>query len=253
MKINKKQLMFLSTLSVLTAFSAVSHSALAATKDNTWYVGVSGSLLMPSQDKTTMLAASRDEQDRHDFVAMPDKVKSNYAVNLSAGMLFNWERNLFPGMRAGFMYSHQGAQQRSGVIFDAVQPALFTNTYKYQLQSDVVLFDQAFELVRWKNFTPYLHTGIGIAQNSVTQYQEVDGDYITNYQFANKSTTGFAYVLGLGIDYKLNRHWNLSVAYDYLNQGVVRLGQSTNSAITSPKNNLNNQMVTIGVRYEFAQ
>lgn len=252
MKINKKQFVFLSTLSLAMAFCATTAHASAATNNNKWYVGISGSLLMSSQDKTTTLAQSFTD-DKHDFVAMPDKVKSNYAVNLSAGMLFNWERNLFPGMRAGLMYSHQGAQKPSGVIFDALQPTIFTNTYKYQLQSDVVLFDQAFEIIRWNNFAPYLHTGIGIAQNSVTQYQEVDGDYITNYQFANKSTTGFAYVLGLGVDYKLNRHWNVTVAYDYLNQGSVRLGQSTNSAITSPKNNLSNQMITLGVRYEFAQ
>jgi opacity protein-like surface antigen len=253
MKINKKHKLFLGALSMTAAFFAVPHTLTAAPKNNQWYVGISGGLSMPSQTKQTTLAASSNPADPYDFVMSADKVKSNYAVNLSAGMLFHWERKLLPSMRVGFMYSYQGEQQQTGTVFDALQHAVFNNNYKYQLKSDVVLFEQAFELVHWNNITPYVHTGIGVAQNSASKYQEADGSYITNYQFANKSTTGFAYLLGLGVDYKLNRQWKLSLAYDYLNQGSVSLGNAINPVITSPNNHLTNQMISLGVRYEFAQ
>jgi len=241
----------------LAAMSTMSQPAMAATanKTNQWYIGISGGLLQTNSDKGSVVAMSLDPKDHHAITMMPDKAKSNYAVNLSAGMQFNWQRNLLPGMRAGVMYSYQGAQQHTGAIYDALQPSLFTNAYKYQVQTHVFLFDQAFEIVHWNNLTPYIHTGVGVAQNSATNYASIeDGDVQTNYQFANQTSTGLAYVVGLGVEYKLTHNWNVSLADDYLNQGSVQLGKSSNTAVTTPtKNTITNQMITLGVRYAFAK
>jgi opacity protein-like surface antigen len=257
-KRTQRSLLILSTLSCLATMSTLTHPAMAATanKTNQWYFGIGGGLLQTNSDKGSVVAMSLDPKDLYAITMMPDKAKNNYVVNLSAGMQFNWQRNLLPGMRAGLMYSYQGVSQHTGTIYDAMQqPHLFIGNYKYQVQSQVVLFDQAFEIVHWNNITPYIHTGVGVAQNSATNYEFTgSGDIQTNFQFANQTSTGLAYVVGLGVEYKLTGNWNLNLAYDYLNQGSVQLGKSSNTTVNSPaKNTISNQMITLGVRYAFAK
>ena len=250
----RRSLLMLASLSILVAGHLATTSIYAAENTNRYYVGISGNLLMPNQDKGSFIAVSNDPKDLHAITMQPTNGTSNYAVTLSGGMRFNWERQFLPGVRLGVLYSYQNSQQHKGTIYDALQPALFANTYQYKVQSQVVLLDQAFEIIRWNNFTPYFHTGVGAANNSVSQYQSSsDSEIHTNYQFADRNATGLAYLVGIGVDYRIKRNWQVTLAYDYLNQGTVSLGKSTNPAISSPKNMLSNQIITLGVRYEFAK
>jgi opacity protein-like surface antigen len=252
-KRTQRSLLILSTLSILAAMSAVPHAAFAASKPNQWYFGLSASILQPNQDNTTVLSPGTVD-DQHLIVMQPAKIKSNYAINLSTGMLFNWDRTLFPGMRLGLTFAHHGLQKHTGEIYDALNPSLFTTDYSYQMNSQTILLDQALELVTWKNFTPYIRTGVGVALNSTENYQATTaGDVQPNFAFANKTSSALAYVLGFGVDYKINRNWNVGVSYDYLNQGNVQLAQANNPAVPSLKNKLTNQVITLGVRYEFAK
>lgn len=109
------------------------------------------------------------------------------------------------------------------------------------------------------NFTPFFGAGVGVAQNKVS------GSFTSNYYhpdpwsgyWPSSTKTNFAYDFTAGVDYKVNEHVGVSLAYQYLAMGKLATGaknydikgQWGDQTLSAGKFSSNNIM--LGVSYKF--
>ncbi len=191
----------------------------------------------------------------------------------------NW--NTFAAqLGLGYVYYLHGAQQYSENVqwFPWIEPELngyylaqnnikgdvwrfgspdFNDmTYTMPVESFRLMFDTALTLVSKKQYSLYAIGGIGNAWNRVG-YRDADRDSVPCAdQFLDFNATtrsSFAWEVGGGLSYALNKRFNFSVEYLYTDLGSVKTpdhgfsGDITLPAIVPAKFKLTSQAILFGL------
>lgn len=111
----------------------------------------------------------------------------------------------------------------------------------------------------WK---PYLLAGFGVAENKMSQFNELPtdpaGSASNPNSYANKNSTQFAYEVGVGVQHTLYRRKSsgqliLAVEYRYMNFGGVELGATSNHTIQQGPNfgSLSSNLIDANLSFQF--
>ncbi len=110
-----------------------------------------------------------------------------------------------------------------------------------------------WDVVNVNGFVPYGLVGLGLAQNKL----KVKGS-VNEYQTSSEKTNSFAYKLGLGGRYILNKDIDLDFRYQYVNLGKAKLGStvsypgnSASSVDTTKEWKLRVHEFMMGAAYKF--
>ena len=133
----------------------------------------------------------------------------------------------FPAIRAGAFYNNYLSSTIKGNMLQHQTTPFFN--YAYKANSQVLWFDSQLDLLSWRKFTPFFEVGVGPSLNSTSGYNE---DYFTptispSANFKSKSAVGFAWRLGLGVNYNLpwqNHAMSVGFVYRYANLGNAKTG-----------------------------
>ena len=177
--------------------------------DKHWYITFSaGNTWFEKPDSYNTAAAS----------TLSGTAYYNYKKNkskpiLSLGGGYEWQRASkfwWPSYSLGLRYSYYSSDKGEGNY--QVKPMVPPQTYafKYKTQSQTLLAIGKLSILRWHNIMPYIIGGAGIALNKFSDYQDASNIFWPdNYHtFADKSSYSFAYLAGLGVDYRISKIGN---------------------------------------------
>lgn len=103
---------------------------------------------------------------------------------------------------------------------------------------------------------PYLLEGIGVSWNTIDNFKEIAASGIPggDYYYNQRTHSSFAYQLGLGISFLINKHFNVYAEYDYLNAGEIRSSNDyqSGSMIQGVEFKLKEEMLFLGIHYNFS-
>ena len=96
---------------------------------------------------------------------------------------------------------------------------------KFNVDSTVIMANLYYDLLNYKIFNVYTGLGIGMSQNSVTEYLYNDGmDFNQGYKKYNDSNknNSFAYGLTLGSSLKISDSSVIDLNYKYYDLGKIK-------------------------------
>lgn len=107
--------------------------------------------------------------------------------------------------------------------------------YEYKLSAQQVLAQAKLGYTIHEKTHPYVLGGLGASFNREKKYATTVPPFLTfTREYANKSTSSFAYRFGLGVDYDISPHIRLGAAYRFLNFGNASLGAAQLDDISVP-------------------
>lgn len=133
-----------------------------------------------------------------------------------------------------------------------------TTTNNIKVKSLVYMANFYYDIDTMNGFTPYVFTGLGFANNSTNNYIQnviINNETITTV-YSKKTTTDFAYKLGLGSKYEINKNFDLDLRYQYANLGKFKTGSSETTDGVSEntkalKGNIKSHEILLGLAYKF--
>ena len=238
--------LFLSILLFNTGYARSKETIKYSHDHNHWYISLNSGI------------SSFIKPDNHNTLDPTFKITDHYKYKknkikptISIGTGYQWERDTrfwLPSYSLGLRYSYYFQYQGEGdFIMANTNPSSFT----YNMQSQALLMMGKLFILKWHNIKPFIVGGIGAALNRFSDYKD-PGTTVwagNTYNFANKSTINFAYLVGLGASYKFNKNWQLGVEYHYANLGKSKTGKNQDG--TTIPINLAEQSVLLTVSYHF--
>lgn len=163
------------------------------------------------------------------------ETKSGGSFHLGTGFYLN------DNIRLGTRYSYRGSK------FEAVTLANAKVTNK--ARSHALLAEVAYDFTNTSGFTPYVKAGLGVARNSYSAYMPAQ-----NISFDKKTKTSFAWAIGVGVGYKINKNISLLAEYQYSDLGKAStqdflIGGGNTSHLGT--NNHRISEVNLGLRVDF--
>jgi opacity protein-like surface antigen len=132
----------------------------------------------------------------------------------------------------GAQYEHFFMYNINGSVTQYSLPEFKNYDYKWPVSSDVYLANAKVNLFEYHNASPYLNGAVGASYNNSGHYSEkayIGVTQRTSPNFSTNSATQFAYILGAGLDYKLNKSIIAGIGYQYTNLGKLNSGNGTQS------------------------
>lgn len=125
-----------------------------------------------------------------------------------------------------------------------------------QVRSNVLLLNLNYDLPSYKNFTPFIGGGIGIAHNKVNGSYRGSHDANWTGVWHDKSANNLAYDLTAGVAYQFNEHLGMSLAYQYLSLGKLQTADTNydyqGSALQQlSANRFSTNNIMLGLSYKF--
>lgn len=132
-------------------------------------------------------------------------------------------------LQAGCAYTQSGNFRSEGSLLQGVDTQS-QNSYRYQFNvttRQVMLQTKWMRLVH-QRFYPYALIGLGAAINTASDYA-TNVPYTLSYTrlYTDKTSTTFAYRVGVGLDVDLGNHIRLGIAYRITDLGGASLGNAT--------------------------
>ncbi|WP_010598091.1 outer membrane protein [Rickettsiella massiliensis] len=175
---------------------------------------------------------------------------------ISGGYIWRFNSLLFPTASVGLEYSYMPEISIRGNIYDLNdrdQPPGFI--YQYNVSHTSLRLIGKMNLYCWKSFMPYVEIGVGGSWNYMNEYKEKTMEFprMIPTTFQDSKKFAFSYSATIGIDYRSNQNFILSVGYRYDNFGL----NETGLAIGQYKNNhlnetLNSNTLLLTGRYLFS-
>jgi hypothetical protein len=132
-------------------------------------------------------------------------------------------------LQGGIAYAQQGSYTVSGTYLQGPDIAS-TDQYNYQFKvrtRQVLLQTKWMYPIRGRYF-PYLLAGLGASFNKASNFSNTAPPSLTfSRTYADNTTSGLAYRLGIGMDIALMQQLRLGIAYRFANLGKVSLGSAT--------------------------
>lgn len=181
---------------------------------------------------------------------------SDSSLLLGIGGGYRFTNMILPAVSVGIYYSHFFNMDIDGQVIQYSLPEFTNYNYQWKVKSDLVLASVKANVLRWKNLMPFVQGGLGVSSNRASQYYESALPDVTpriSPNFANHTTTVFAYQLGAGLDWEIRPQWLLSLGYEYSDLGKVRSGYGTDSwsRETLSSRNLTSNAGTLAFTYMF--
>lgn len=214
--------LFISLLS-MGVFSSFADSVTDST-DTPWMVGISLGTSKPSLQNNNTTVSNGSEQPAPYGVDVYTGSKPASQENLSVLLGYQWFRNnsFLPQYSLSLRYQHLGS---FGINGDVTEYSTYTN-YSYHLSADSnnVMLLTKLDLYRFYSFFPYISVGLGEASNKMSDYSEQPFSGIIPRLSPGYTGTkhGFAYSLGVGIDYQVTARLSTSFGYEYANLGKLQ-------------------------------
>mgnify|MGYP003639732179 CR=1 FL=1 len=209
--------------------------SFAATKADAphggWIVGGDLGLMFPGY------ADGADVHNLAEGLEPPAKDVDHYTINrpstnLSfsafAGYRWDTENKWLPHYSVAFRYQHLNASAAGGQIQLFSLPSFTNYDYNLSLGSNVFSVSGKVNVYEWRNFSPYVSFGLGLASTSVSNYKEneIDGGdpRIDGPAFNDHTNNNFMFNVGLGVDYNITQQLIVSLGYEYENLGKITSG-----------------------------
>lgn len=174
-------------------------------------------------------------------------------IDVSVARHFNTSGKYFSHYQVGLDYNFNvSAQQIKGEINEFGLSQFNNYNYDYDIQRRTLLANFSADIYHGKVLSPYVLAGIGVSINRITGFNAMAkpniGPVRIDLDFANKTTTSFAYQAGLGLRYQTNAHTSLALSYRYLDAGKAKLGANRFS-VTGPNTKLRYNIIMFGMDY----
>ncbi|HAU1151401.1 TPA: outer membrane beta-barrel protein [Legionella pneumophila] len=181
---------------------------------------------------------------------------SDSSLVLGIGGGYRFTNMIIPAISVGIYYTHFFNMDINGQVIQYSLPEFTNYNYQWKVKSDLVLASAKANVISWKNLMPFVQGGVGVSSNRASQYYESALPDVTpriSPNFANHTTTVFAYQLGAGLDWEIKPQWLLSLGYEYSDLGKVRSGYGTDSwnRETLSSKNLTSNAGILGFTYLF--
>tara|TARA_R110000868_G_scaffold8205_3_gene42517 strand:+ start:113216 stop:114004 length:789 start_codon:yes stop_codon:yes gene_type:complete len=155
--------------------------------------------------------------------------KVNHGVfnyQLGTGYQMATKRFWFPLIQAGLLYSQQLSATVKGHDYLEFQSSDFNNySYQYSISTWQLFANVKADIVDWHGLSPYVEAGIGVDQNTANGYASTPKAPVVQpgLAYGNNTTTNFAWRLGLGLDYHVNKVFTVYAGYQYSGLGNAYL------------------------------
>jgi len=196
----------------------------------------------------------------------PDDTYKSQRVTGQPGLFlaggYTWKRDTkwLPAYSVGMKYMYTSPATVKGYIDQYSIPNFENYYYTYQIQQQNLLATVKADLYNWRNVMPYLTLGAGLSINAVSSYQEQALTGVTprlSPAFSSRINTNFAYTVGAGFDFILQKNIWMNLEYDYAYYGTVRTGRGadntsfsgSNFADASIKNRITANTIFLGFTY----
>lgn len=138
-----------------------------------------------------------------------------------------------------------------GVIWDDADPEFDNHSYQYKVRNTRIavkgklIFDKGYWL------TPWVSGSAGLGFNYAHDFTNTPliEEALPNPNFTHQTKTDLTYTLGVGVQKKLNQHWQFGIGFEFADWGKSELGraygQTQNSGLAL------NHLYTKGVLFNF--
>ena len=233
-------------------FSFALPTAYSASYDtnNTWYAGIGAGYSWNHLDSSTTIANGITPTPSPPFDQDSYSIKSanTKTLQFTAGYRWYFERRFLPYVSLSGQYRHYFVNQITGDVTLFSLPAFLNYNYQMDFESDTLMLNGKFDLVKINRLMPYFSIGLGGAQNYVTDYQETALPDVTarvSPGFTGKTSTHLAGTLGVGFDFILTKGWWLTLGYEHVFQGGTISGYGTSTWGTTRLNFGNTKFDTV--------
>jgi len=181
---------------------------------------------------------------------------------INASIAYGWALESLP-VRAELEYTFRGKADANGTTnrayFNGLGDVYTYGTADATVKSQSLMANVYYDFKNTSDFTPYVSAGVGAAFNKldVTEYQtDLDGS-----ASANDKKTDFAWSIGAGVSYALDKDLDLDLGYRYVDLGKVNASTvapwtftGTNISgvtVSDYEAKLKSHDFSIGLRYKF--
>ncbi len=138
-------------------------------------------------------------------------------------------RNTSLAWQVGLSFQQFAQRAVSGNAVQGISGTASLNhyTYNYNINSNEILVNNRLVFNYRRYFHPYADFALGQATNRTSNYQASPQDTSADLPvlFANKTTNGLAYQLGLGVEADVAKNLRVGVGYRFSDLGKVSLGE----------------------------
>lgn len=246
-------------ISICSQAQAVPHMIPGKLPDypGRFYVGAGGGMLFPMINKSQYVPTGSTWPDDHYITT---KIANQPFWFLAGGYTWSRPETWLPYYSLGFRYMYVYTMTTKGYINQYSLPDFRNYSFSYDIQQQNLLAILKADIVRWRNFMPYLMGGLGISMNSTSSYGESPTQGVTprvNPGFGSYTNYNFAYTAGAGIDWIVQDNVWINIEYSYSDFGSVTTGKGRNYATLTDSNfsssNLKNSITAntllLGVTY----
>jgi opacity protein-like surface antigen len=214
-------------------------SACKAQESVPVYLGLkAGVSLMSADDMTNTTNVSPK-------AAVNKKSDDDAVFPVGAVIGYNWKPRFNAPIRTDVEYMYRTSLNYSANPSFINDP--IPTKHDADLNSHTVMANLYWDIVTWNKITPFIGGGVGIAINDT----DTKGTVIATGVNKNYSSTDveFAWTVGAGVNYAINKNWSLDLTYRYIDLGEAVFGSRTDGEITS-KDVSSHEIVT-GLRFQF--
>jgi opacity protein-like surface antigen len=141
---------------------------------------------------------------------------------INASLAYGWAFESLP-VRAELEYTFRGKADFNNTTnrayLNSVGDVYDNGNADATVKSQSLMANVYYDFKNTSDFTPYVSAGIGASFNKldVTEYQNI----ISSSASANDKKTDFAWSVGVGVNYALNKDLDLDLGYRYVDLGKV--------------------------------
>ncbi len=229
---------------------AAMKSKKRATNENSFYARISAGAVFNTGKASNSVSLNPTST----YTAKQDQHYSTAGLfGLGAGYQFKLARQflLIDRISLGLDAYYQTKITGKGGIY--LNNTLKVANYKVDLDSKQLFLDSKINFADFAHLSPFIMLGIGYALNTANGYSETPttGGYQPSH-YGSKSTSNFAYQLGVGIDYRLTTQTAIALSYMYVNAGKAHLATGSGPAgIKPPTYNLHSNDLVLSLQTVF--
>lgn len=128
---------------------------------------------------------------------------------------------------------------------------------KTDITLNTVMINTYYDFKNDTKFTPYVSVGLGMASINHKMRYDYNEHIVSMNQFTHekftksKTTTNFAWSVGLGSQYRVNNHVSLDMGYRFLDAGKSEASYYADSQENTSKVKVRSHDIMFGVTYRF--
>lgn len=138
-------------------------------------------------------------------------------------------------------------------------PGVFSSSddVKTDITLNTVMLNTYYDFKNDTKFTPYVSVGLGMASINHKMRYDYNEHIVSMNQFTHekftksKTTTNFAWSVGLGSQYRVNNHVSLDMGYRFLDAGKSEASYYADSQENTSKVKVRSHDIMFGITYRF--